>query len=53
VGCASRATLGTLRVLPIAATYRASLHVHAERSTAASSLIEEADAIVQATAWRR
>jgi DNA-binding CsgD family transcriptional regulator len=40
---------GALRVLPIAATYRASLHVHAGAFGAASSLIEEADAIVQAT----
>jgi DNA-binding CsgD family transcriptional regulator len=36
-------------VLPIAATYRASLHVHGGSFDAASSLIEEADAIVQAT----
>jgi DNA-binding CsgD family transcriptional regulator len=41
---------GTLRVLPIAATYRASLHVHAGAFGLASSLIEEADAIIQATA---
>ncbi len=40
---------GALRVLPIAATYRASLHVHAGAFAAASSLIEEADAIVEAT----
>ena len=40
---------GALRVLPIAATYRASLHVHAGAFSAASSLIEEADAIIQAT----
>jgi DNA-binding CsgD family transcriptional regulator len=40
---------GTLRVLPIAATYRASLHVHAGTLGAASSPIEESDAIVQAT----
>jgi DNA-binding CsgD family transcriptional regulator len=40
---------GALRVLPIAATYRASLHVHAGAFVAASSLIEEADAIIQAT----
>jgi DNA-binding CsgD family transcriptional regulator len=40
---------GTLRVLPIAATYRASLHVHAGAFGAASSLIEESDAIIQAT----
>jgi DNA-binding CsgD family transcriptional regulator len=41
---------GALSVLPIAATYRASLHVHAGEFRAASSLIEEADAITQATA---
>jgi len=40
---------GALRVLPIAATYRASLHVHAGTFGAASSLIEEADAITRAT----
>jgi DNA-binding CsgD family transcriptional regulator len=41
---------GVLSVLPIAATYRASLHVHAGAFGAASSLIEEADAITHATA---
>jgi DNA-binding CsgD family transcriptional regulator len=40
---------GALRVLPTAATYRACLHVHAGAFDAASSLIEEADAIVEAT----
>jgi DNA-binding CsgD family transcriptional regulator len=40
---------GMLSVLPIAATYRASLHVHAGAFGAASSLIEEADAITHAT----
>src|SRR4051794_3256665 len=40
---------GALRVLPFAATYRASLHVHAGAFGAASSLIEEADALLQAT----
>ncbi len=40
---------GALRVLPIAATYRASLHVHAGAFGPASSLIEESDAIVDAT----
>jgi hypothetical protein len=40
---------GALSVLPIAATYRASLHVHAGDFGAASSLIEEADAITRAT----
>ena len=38
---------GALRVLPTAATYRASLHVHAGAFGAASSLIEEADAIIE------
>lgn len=41
--------LGALSVLPIAATYRAALHVHAGDFGAASSLIEEADAITEAT----
>ncbi|HEY7076854.1 MAG TPA: hypothetical protein VH418_15860, partial [Solirubrobacteraceae bacterium] len=40
---------GALRVLPIALTYRASLHVHAGAFDAASSLVEEASAIIQAT----
>jgi len=40
---------GALSVMPIAATYRAALHVHAGAFSAASSLIEEADAIIQAT----
>jgi DNA-binding CsgD family transcriptional regulator len=40
---------GTLRVLPIAATYRAALHVHAGAFGPAVSLIEEADAIIDAT----
>jgi DNA-binding CsgD family transcriptional regulator len=40
---------GALSVLPIAITYRASLHVHAGTFDAASSLIEEADAITRAT----
>jgi DNA-binding CsgD family transcriptional regulator len=40
---------GALRLLPIAATYRASLHVHAGAFGAASSLIEEAGAIIDAT----
>ena len=46
---ASRARRARSRVLPIAATYRASLHVHAGAFGAASSLIEESDAIIQAT----
>ena len=40
---------GALGVLPIASTYRASLHVHAGDFDAASALIEEADAITRAT----
>jgi DNA-binding CsgD family transcriptional regulator len=40
---------GALGVLPIAATYRASLHVHAGEFGAASSLIEETGAILRAT----
>ena len=40
---------GALSVLPIAATYRAALHVHAGEFGAASALIAEADAITDAT----
>jgi DNA-binding CsgD family transcriptional regulator len=40
---------GALGLLPIAATYRASLHIHAGEFAAASSLITEADGITQAT----
>jgi DNA-binding CsgD family transcriptional regulator len=40
---------GALRMLPIALTFRASLHVHEGDFSAASSLIEEADAIIDAT----
>jgi len=40
---------GALRVLPTAATYRACLHIHAGAFGPASSLIEEADAVVDAT----
>jgi ATP/maltotriose-dependent transcriptional regulator MalT len=40
---------GALRVLPIALTYRASLHVHEGEFSAASSLIEQSDAIIEAT----
>jgi DNA-binding CsgD family transcriptional regulator len=40
---------GALSALAIAATYRASLHVHAGAFDAASSLIDEADAITHAT----
>jgi DNA-binding CsgD family transcriptional regulator len=40
---------GALSMLPIAATYRASLHVHEGAFGAAASLIDEADAITQAT----
>jgi DNA-binding CsgD family transcriptional regulator len=40
---------GALRVLPLAATYRASLHVHEGAFGSAASLIDEADAITHAT----
>jgi DNA-binding CsgD family transcriptional regulator len=40
---------GALTVLPIAATYRAGVHVHAGEFAAASALIEEADALTEAT----
>ena len=40
---------GALSVLPIAATYRAALHIHAGEFGAASSLVAEADAITHAT----
>jgi DNA-binding CsgD family transcriptional regulator len=40
---------GALSLLPTAATYRASMHIHAGDFGAASSLIEEADAITSAT----
>jgi DNA-binding CsgD family transcriptional regulator len=40
---------GALSVLPIALTYRASLHVHEGAFGAASALIDEADAITNAT----
>jgi DNA-binding CsgD family transcriptional regulator len=40
---------GALGVLPIAATYRASLHVHAGVFDVAAALIAEADAITHAT----
>jgi hypothetical protein len=43
----------TLSVLPLAATYRAALHVHAGAFGGAWSLIEEADAITGATTWHR
>ena len=48
-GCGVARETGALNVLPIAATYRAALHVHAGAFGAASALIEEADAITQAT----
>jgi DNA-binding CsgD family transcriptional regulator len=41
--------VGALNVLPIALTYRAAVHLHAGELTAASALIEETDAITQAT----
>jgi DNA-binding CsgD family transcriptional regulator len=40
---------GALGVLPVAATYQASLHIHAGDFGAATSLIAEADAITAAT----
>jgi DNA-binding CsgD family transcriptional regulator len=40
---------GALTVLPLAATYRAGVHVHAGEFAAAAALIEEADAISEAT----
>jgi DNA-binding CsgD family transcriptional regulator len=40
---------GALTVLPLAATYRAGVHVHAGEFAAAAGLIEEADAITEAT----
>ncbi len=40
---------GALSLIPLAATYRASLHVHTGAFSAAAELIEEADAITQAT----
>jgi tetratricopeptide (TPR) repeat protein len=41
---------GALSVLPIALTYRAGVHVHAGEFAAAAALVEEADAITEATA---
>jgi DNA-binding CsgD family transcriptional regulator len=40
---------GALGVLPIALSYRACVHLHAGEFSAASALIQEADAIAQAT----
>jgi DNA-binding CsgD family transcriptional regulator len=40
---------GALTVLPIALTYRAAVHIHSGEFSAASALIEEGDAITQAT----
>ena len=40
---------GALTVLPLALTYRAGVHVHAGEFAAAAALIEEADALTQAT----
>jgi DNA-binding CsgD family transcriptional regulator len=40
---------GALSMLPLAATYRASLHVHSGAFGAASALIEEADTITEVT----
>lgn len=41
--------VGALTVLPLALEYRAGVHVHAGEFAAASALIEESDAITQAT----
>ena len=40
---------GALTVLPLALVYRAAVHLHAGEFAAASALIEEADAITEAT----
>jgi tetratricopeptide (TPR) repeat protein len=40
---------GVLTVVPLALTYRAAVHVHAGDFAAASQLIEEADALTEAT----
>jgi DNA-binding CsgD family transcriptional regulator len=40
---------GALTVLPLALTYRAVVHIHAGEFAAASALIEETDAITEAT----
>jgi DNA-binding CsgD family transcriptional regulator len=40
---------GALSVLPLAATYRAGVHVHAGEFAAAAALVAEADVITQAT----
>jgi DNA-binding CsgD family transcriptional regulator len=40
---------GALSILPIALTYRAGVHVHAGQFAAAAALVDEADAITQAT----
>jgi DNA-binding CsgD family transcriptional regulator len=45
--------VGALNVLPIALTYRAAVHLHAGELTEASALIEETDAITQATRGAR
>ena len=44
---------GALTVLPLAATYRAGVHVHAGEFAAAAALIEEADAITRQRATHR
>jgi DNA-binding CsgD family transcriptional regulator len=40
---------GALNILPLSLTYRAAVHVHAGEFTAASELIEESEAITEAT----
>jgi DNA-binding CsgD family transcriptional regulator len=42
---------GALAVLPVALAYRAGVHVHAGQFAAASALIDEADAITEATGY--
>jgi DNA-binding CsgD family transcriptional regulator len=44
---------GALALLPVALRYRASLHVHAGELSAASALVDEADAITDATGTAR
>jgi DNA-binding CsgD family transcriptional regulator len=44
---------GVLSVLPLALTYRAAAHVHAGEFAAAAELVEEADALTEATGYAR
>src|SRR5262249_29903184 len=52
-GVRSARETGALSLLPIAATYRAALHVHEGEFAAARTLIEESDAIAQVTGTPR